>query len=43
MSEVAKAKRTTAKRVFTRTEKALIQALDTNALEETIQRRFEEF
>ena len=43
MSEVAKAKRTTAKRVFTRTEKALIQALDTDALEETIQRRFEEF
>ena len=43
MSEVSKAKRTTAKRVFTRTEKALIQALDTDALEETIQRRFEEF
>jgi hypothetical protein len=31
------------KRLFTRTEKAICQALESRALDETIQRRFEEF
>ena len=42
MAEAFKEKRTTSKRLFTRTEKAVCQALQTGALDETIQRRFDE-
>ena len=43
MAEASKSKRATSKRLFTRTEKAICQALETRALDETIQRRFDEF
>ena len=43
MTEVSKTSRTTAKRFFTRSENALHQALDTEALEETIMRRFNDY
>ena len=43
MADALKVKRATSKRLFTRTEKAICQALESRALDETIQRRFEEF
>ena len=43
MASDAKATRTSAKRFFSRTETSLNQALQSEAPEETIQRRFEEF
>ena len=43
MTEVSKTSRTTAKRFFTRSENALHQALDTEALEETVMRRFNDY
>ena len=42
-TEALKTKRTTSKRLFTRTEKAVAAALESKALDDTIQRRFEEF
>ena len=43
MMEVSKTSRSTAKRFFTRSENALHQALDTEALEETVMRRFNDY
>jgi hypothetical protein len=40
MTEVSKTSRTTAKRFFTKSKNALHQALDIEALDETIMRRF---
>ena len=43
MSEATKASRSTSKRLFTRAENALQQALEVTALEETLKRRFDDF
>ena len=43
MAEALKFKRATSKRLFIRTEKEICQVLESGALDETIQRRFEEF
>ena len=43
MAEAAKASRATSKRLFTRAENALHQALEAKALEETVRRRFDDY
>ena len=43
MSEATIASRSTSKRLFTRAENALQQALEVTALEETLKRRFDDF
>ena len=43
MAEATKTSRATAKRLFTRAEGALKQALEAKALEETVRRRFEDY
>ena len=43
MAEAAKASHATSKRLFTRAENALHQALEAKALEETVRRRFDDY